>query len=419
MGDILEELPLSKEKMEQRYTAALASFAVKFPREHSREHIETAREEENRSEFQRDRDRIIHSKAFRRLMYKTQVFVNHEGDHYRTRLTHTLEVAQFARGICKSLALNEELAEAIALGHDLGHTPFGHAVERYLSTKLEEQGLGKFFHNEQSVRIVDSLEKRCKEYNGLNLTCEVREGILKHNSSKDRSGIYHKLDFDKVCSTLEGQIVNKVDTIAYICHDLQDGIMSGLVEDAIHKNPDFALKMTELKEVIAQLLGGRTEEIDFTRYSDTYFVTSLIHKLIMKITENSVVRLKTYSIHTCEDVREKAMQNIEIITFDNHTLEAFQRLKQIIYTSIYGLHTIKTMDEKAVKVISDIYEGLAGNPKLLPPDWYYRYLNCKADKAYDGAPEDKLRVICDYIATMTDRFALDEHERLFNPRIKI
>jgi dGTPase len=227
MSNFIDELPLTKEKMEERYISTLAPFAVKSPKGNSREHREPVRMDENRSDFQRDRDRIIHSTAFRRLMYKTQVFVNHEGDHYRTRLTHTLEVAQFARGICKSLALNEELAEAIALGHDLGHTPFGHAVERYLSDELDKLNIGKFFHNEQSVRIVDLLEKRCDDYEGLNLTYEVREGILKHNSNKDRSGIYNNLNPDKICSTLEGQIVNKVDTIAYICHDLQDGIKSG------------------------------------------------------------------------------------------------------------------------------------------------------------------------------------------------
>lgn len=419
MGDILDELPLSKEKMEQRYIASLADFAVKYPKYSSRNYKEKIREDENRSEFQRDRDRIIHSKAFRRLMYKTQVFVNHEGDHYRTRLTHTLEVAQFARGISKSLALNEELAEAIALGHDLGHTPFGHAVERYLSRQLEKVGAGSFFHNEQSVRIVDYLEKRCSDYNGLNLTLEVREGILKHNGSKDRSGIYQGLGYDKICSTLEGQIVNKVDTIAYICHDLQDGIMSGLVEDAMHKNPDFQVIMTELRESIAHLLECETKNIDFTRYSDTYFINSLIHKLIMKLTKSSAVNLKAYAIHTCEDVRNKAFDNIEIIAFDSETQYAFQTIKQIIYKHIYGLHTIKTMDEKAERVIGDIFEKLVENPELLPPDWYYHYSNCKVDKSYDGAAENKIRVICDYISTMTDRSALDEHERLFNPGIKI
>lgn len=419
MSDFFNELPLTKEKMEERYVSSLAPFAVKYPKENSREYPEPVRTDENRSEFQRDRDRIIHSKAFRRLMYKTQVFVNHEGDHYRTRLTHTLEVAQFARGICKSLTLNEELAEAIALGHDLGHTPFGHAVERYLSDELGDRGEGLFFHNEQSVRIVDCLEKRCREYDGLNLTSEVREGILKHNSNKDRSGIYKKLNHDRVCSTLEGQIVNKVDTIAYICHDLQDGIKSGLVEEAIHKNPDYAKKMEELKVVIAQFLSCDIEEIEFTPYSETYFINDLIHRLIMKITKSSVANLKAYSIYTLEDVKEKADRNIEIIAFDSETKAVFDHIKTIAYTYIYGLHTIQAMDEKAVRVVKDLFEGFVNNPKLLPPEWYYRYNHITTDENYDGAKDSKIRVICDYIAIMTDRFALEEHERLYNPRIKI
>ncbi len=419
MSIILEDLPLSKEKMEERYIYTLAPFAVKYPKENSRDHREPVREDENRSDFQRDRDRIIHSEAFRRLMYKTQVFVNHEGDHYRTRLTHTLEVAQFARGICKSLALNEELAEAIALGHDLGHTPFGHAVERYLSDELDKRGSGKFFHNEQSVRIADYLEKRCEEYLGLNLTYEVREGILKHNSNKDRSGIYKKLEPDKVCSTLEGQIVNKVDTIAYICHDLQDGIKSGLVEAAIHENPDFAGKMQELKNIIVQFLNCAPEEVDFTSYSKTYFINDLIHRLIMKITVDSVANLKSYSIHSVDDVKEKARMNVEMIAFGPDTQAVFDKIKSITYTYIYGLHTIQAMDEKAVRVVKDLFEGFVNNPKLLPPEWYYRYNNVKSDDNYDGAPGNGIRVICDYIAIMTDRFALEEHERLYNPRIKI
>lgn len=419
MDEFVKELPLDKSKMEERYNSILAPFAKKNPQENSREHEEPIREYENRSDFQRDRDRIIHSKAFRRLLYKTQVFVNHEGDHFRTRLTHTLEVAQFARGVSKSLALNEELAEAIALGHDLGHTPFGHAVERYLSDKLDEKQMGKFFHNEQSVRIVDYIEKRCDKYNGLNLTYEVREGILKHNSLKDRSGIYPNLHYDKICSTLEGQVVNKVDTIAYICHDLQDGIESGIIEKAMRKNPQYNEKMIELKEYIAEFLGVKTEDIDFTKYGSTYFITELIHKFIMKITENSVTNLINYSIRTCEDVRAKANMNIEIICFAGSTQELFKKIKDIVYKYVYGINTIQAMDEKAVNVINDLFCKFLKNPSLLPPDWYHRYNNIQNNDLYAGAKNSNIRVVCDYISTMTDRYALDEHERLYNPRIKI
>lgn len=419
MSNFVDKLPFYKKEMEDRYSNILAPFATHKPKEGSREHNDEQRADENRSDFQRDRDRIIHSKAFRRLMYKTQVFVNHEGDHFRTRLTHTLEVAQFARGVCKSLALNEELAEAIALGHDLGHTPFGHAVERYLSEELSKSGEGKFFHNEQSVRIVDFIEKRCPEYNGLNLTYEVREGILKHNNLEDRSGIYKCLDCMNVCSTLEGQIVNKVDTIAYICHDLQDGIKSGLVEHAMKENNDFARIMDELKDIICSFLDCGKEKVDFSKYSDTFFITQLIHKFIIILTDNSVDKLKEYVINDRYDVIKLAKKNIEIIGFKEPTNTIFEKIKKIVYKNIYKLHTIQTMDEKAKKVVSDLYNKFKEKPELLPPDWYYKYVNIEEDDLYDGAKNSKIRVICDYISTMTDRYALDEHERLFNPRIKI
>lgn len=419
-SDFIDKLPFYKKEMEKRYSQILAPFATHKPKEDSRVYTEEQRADENRSDFQRDRDRIIHSKAFRRLMYKTQVFVNHEGDHFRTRLTHTLEVAQFARGVCKSLALNEELAEAIALGHDLGHTPFGHAVERYLSEKLSESGEGEFFHNEQSVRIVDFIEKRCSEYNGLNLTYEVREGILKHNDRTDRSGIYKSLDCMNVCSTLEGQIVNIVDTIAYICHDLQDGINSGLVEHAMKENKDFAKIMDELREVICSFLDCSKEKVDFSKYSDTFFVRQLIHKLIIILTDNSVKNLKEYKVNDKNDVIKLAKNNIELIKFREPTNEIFNKIKKIVNKNIYKLHTIQAMDEKAKKVVSDLYNKFKEKPVLLPPDWYYMYTNIEENSAlYDGAKNSTIRVICDYISTMTDRYALDEHERLFNPRIKI
>ena len=352
-------------------------------------------------------------------MYKTQVFVNHEGDHFRTRLTHTLEVAQFARGVCKSLALNEELAEAIALGHDLGHTPFGHAVERYLNDRLEKRHMGQFFHNEQSVRIVDFIEKRCDSYHGLNLTYEVREGILKHNGLSDRSGIYKDLQSDKICSTLEGQIVNKVDTIAYICHDLQDGIESGLIEKTMKENPTFDMKMLELKGYIAEFLERKEENIDFTKHGCTYFIQDLIHKFIMKITENSVKNLIYFSIESREDVITKSNQNIELICFDESTKNIFKKMKEIIYNHVYGINTIQAMDEKAVKVINDLFYKFKRNPSLLPPDWYYKYCNIENNDLYAGVQNSSIRVIIDYISTMTDRYALEEHERLYNPRIKI
>jgi dGTPase len=409
------ELPRNKMMIEEAYGSTLAPFATKVPQEGSRRYEEAERQEENRASFQRDRDRIIHSKAFRRLMYKTQVFVNHESDYFRTRMTHSLEVAQFARGICKSLALNEDLAEAIAFGHDLGHTPFGHAVEGYLSEKLLEAGKGKFFHNEQGVRVVDFIERRSPAYYGLNLTREVREGILKHN--KDRSGIYQELDQEYPCTFLEGQVVGLVDTVAYICHDLQDGIQSGLIEEAMAKNSDFRMQLQEMVSIIEELLPQ--QEIEMGRFSDTYFIDQLIHRLIMSITNQSVVNLRKYHISSLEDVRQKAIEGITLIGMDEKAGKLFGRLKKLTYESVYALHTIQTMDSKAILVVKDLFETFMESPKLLPSEIYEKYKHIETSVPYDGVENSEIRVVCDYISCMTDRFALEEHERIKNPRIKI
>ncbi len=411
-----ENLPLLKEGIEERYGTILAPYAITKPKENSRDYdyLEEVRNNENRSDFQRDRDRIIHSKAFRRLMYKTQVFVNHEGDHYRTRLTHTLEVSQFARGICKSLALNEDLAEAIALGHDLGHTPFGHAVERYINNYLSRKKLGEFHHNEQSVRVVDFIETRTHMYRGLNLTSEVREGILKHN---DRySNIYENLSPGKPCSSLEGQTVNLVDTIAYICHDLQDGIKSGLIEKAIMTNSDFSIGFNEISNIIEDIIG---EKINFSPYHDTYFIDKLIHEFIMSITFQSASNIKQHNITSVEDVFSLSNKNVTIIELDNDKKALFKRLKKLIRDNVYKLYTIKTMDFKAVSVVRDLLNSFIKDPTLLPPEEYCKYCNMEIDPNYKGAVNSQIRVICDYISCMTDRFALEEHERIKNPRIKI
>ncbi len=336
------EIPRNRRLIEDAYATILAPFAVIKPKEGSREHEDKLPENENRGSFQRDRDRIIHSKAFRRLMYKTQVFVNHEGDHFRTRLTHTLEVAQFARGISKSLALNEDLAEAIALGHDLGHTPFGHAVERYLDQELKTRKMGRFYHNEQSVRVVDFIEQRSDDYFGLNLTSEVREGVLKHNT--DRSGIYKSLNPSDPCFSLEGQVVALVDTIAYLCHDLQDGIESGLIENAMSKNKDFERDIQEIINIINDFLESDNIKIGVTKYSDTFFIDSLIHKLIMSVTEQSVKNLVEKEIETLEDVKSLALEGETLITLKKEDEDRFKKLIELIYKSVYGIHTIQTMD---------------------------------------------------------------------------
>lgn len=407
-----------KEDIDRSYASILADYAVKSAKPNSRVYEEEVRVDENRSDFQRDRDRIIHSAAFRRLMYKTQVFVNHEGDYFRTRLTHTLEVAQISRGICKSLALNEELAEAIALGHDIGHTPFGHAVEGYLDSEMKKREMTGFLHNEQSVRVVDLLEKRCSKYAGLNLTYEVREGILKHN--KDRSGIYQSLHSNEICSTLEGQVVGLVDTVAYICHDLQDGIISGLVENVYNKNNDFKKSIDEIGNIINTLLGP-DEKLVISRFSDTFFIDKLIHHFVMKITESSADNIQKNKIKERKDVEIAARKGQSIIGFSKDDNDIFRDFKKEIYKSVYGINTIEIMDSKARIVAKELFEAFSENPKLLPPDVYFRYLHCNDSESeeYDGYKNNELRVICDYIAGMTDRFALEEHERITNPRIRI
>ncbi len=410
-----KEFPRKKEELERVYAQSLAPFAVQHMKEGSRVHKEPRREEENRSDFQRDRDRIIHSKAFRRLMYKTQVFVNHEGDHFRTRLTHTLEVAQLARGICRSLALNEELAEAIALGHDLGHTPFGHAVERYLCAALQYQGVGAFFHNEQSVRVVDLIERRSNAYMGLNLSAEVREGMLKHNG--DRSGIYRDLQPELPCFSLEGQVVGLVDTTAYICHDLQDGIQSGLLEKAARNNRDFAAGVEEMREIILTLVPEQTVEL--SQYSDTFFIDSLIHHLVMSITRQTAQAVRHYRVNSLADVQSLAQKNIGLVAMQADDEQLFKRLKKLVYQYVYGLNTIEIMDSKATKVAQELFEAFMEQPKLLPPEEYEKITHIGQTDWYSGYENCSQRVICDYISCMTDRFALEEHERIRNPRIKI
>lgn len=408
------ELPRTKDIIESTYASILAPFATGIAKDNSRDFEEIFSNNENRSSFQRDRDRIIHSKSFRRLMYKTQVFVNHEGDHFRTRLTHSLEVAQFARGVCKSLALNEDLAEAIALGHDLGHTPFGHAVERFLDSELKSREIGRFYHNEQSVRVVDFIEHRSNDYYGLNLTAEVREGILKHND--DFSGIYTDFNPGKPCSSLEGQIVGLVDTIAYICHDLQDGIDSGLVEKSLRANSDFKEKISEIISIISDLTDL---EIKIDNIHNTFFIDELIHKLIMSITEQSVINLSDNKILCLEDVHKLSKEGISLISLKERDDLKFKRLKSLVYESIYGINTIQIMDSKAILVITDLFNAFIDNPKLLPPEIYYKYTHIECSGNYKGFINNEVHVICDYISCMTDRFALEEHERIRNPRIKI
>ena len=406
-----------KNEIEEAYSKIYAPYATITAMENSRMYNENSSDFENRSEFQRDRDRIIHSSAFRRMMYKTQVFVNHEGDQFRTRLTHSLEVAQFARGIAKSLALNEELAEAIALGHDLGHTPFGHAAEGVFSAKLQKEGLPGFFHNEQSVRVVDVLEHRDPEsYKGLNLTNEVREGILKHNN--DRTGAFSELQPELPCSTLEGQLVKLVDTVAYTCHDLDDGIKSGILENNCKRNMDIGNFFKKIEEEVFEKTGIK---ISYGRYDNTTFISSLIHYFVKEITYSIYENLIKFDIKSIEDVRRSAEENITIAALKKDVLNFFINLKCFVDAAVYQTSTVQMMDVKAEKVVSDLYDAFYKNTDLLPPEWKYRLDNADKFSEYSFNDNEKIkaRLICDYISCMTDRYALEEHDRVFNPKVKI
>lgn len=406
-------------QIEELYGSILAPFAVRSGiRSHKEKH-----EEDNRTVFQRDRDRIIHSAAFRRLMYKTQVFANHAGDHFRTRLTHTLEVAQIARGVCKSLALNEDLAEAISLGHDLGHTPFGHAGEKFfdeefkkdvgkLLTEKRKEELSKygyeykaFCHNEQSIRVVDELESRTEDMDGLNLSAEVREGILKHTDDRSDNPL-EELNPKSKCSHLEGQVVKCVDTIAYICHDLEDAIKSGIIYKNYQENPNFETDFNVIKKSISNWID---KEVTFELYKDTFFIRDLIRHFIVDLTEHTFENIRNAGIKELSDI-VAASNSIANLSPDrkNHLDE----LKRFAYKNIYKSHTISLMDFKAKKVVSEMYDAFIKEPRLMPPKWYH-----KVEKA--GSDNEAIkRIACDYISCMTDRFAIDEHDRLFDAKMK-
>ena len=407
-----------KNEIEDAYGSILAPYAAKKPICESRRYVEEERPDENRASFQRDRDRIIHSGAFRRMMYKTQVFVNHEGDHFRTRLTHSLEVAQLSRGIAKSLALNEDLTEAIALGHDLGHTPFGHAAEAVLGERLEEVGLGGFYHNEQSVRVVDELENRDDgAYQGLNLTYEVREGMLKHNS--DRTGALGELLPNCACSSLEGQIVRLCDTAAYTCHDLDDGIKAKILENNCRKNPDIEKEFNEIRERIKDETGIL---ITYGSLGNHGFIGRLTHYFISRLTVSGFENIKRLNIRNREDVMRYAKENKNIIEFDFETNQLFRALKKFVGKSVYQTSTVQMMDNKAKRVTGELFDAFNENVCLLPAEWRYKTAHFSELGEYRDCPDERAaryRIISDYISCMTDRYALEEYERVFNPNVKI
>ncbi len=341
----------------------------------------------HRSEFQRDRDRIVHSTAFRRLEYKTQVFVNHEGDLFRTRLTHTLEVAQIARGIARALRLNEDLVEAISLAHDLGHTPFGHAGQDALNECMWEHG--GFEHNLQSLRIVDTLEERYAAFDGLNLCFETREGIVKHCSLENarKLGELGERFLKRTQPSLEAQICNFADEIAYNNHDVDDGLRSGLISlEQLDGVSLFARYVAEVRARHPGLSGRRLVHETIRR-----MINVLVCDLI-ETTASNIDRQKPADIN-------EARLGEPLVGFSDEWREAQREMKRFLRTHLYQHFQVLRMTSKAQRIISDLFSAFISDPRMLPPQ-------------YQSANEQERRV-ADYIAGMTDRYAMKEHRRLF------
>jgi len=378
--------------------SALAPFAADPARSRGRRHPEPA--PAHRTEFQRDRDRIIHSTAFRRLEYKTQVFVNHEGDLFRTRLTHSIEVAQIARSIARALALNEDLSEAICLAHDLGHTPFGHSGQDALNACMKEHG--GFEHNLQSLRVVDQLEERYAEFPGLNLTFETREGILKHCSLRNARGLGEigERFLRGEQPGLEAQLANLADEIAYNNHDVDDGLRSGLIDvEMLRSIKLFAGQYEAVERQYRDLPGRRMVHETIRR---------MINRLVVSVIETSRARIERSGVGSIDDART---QREPLLALDEEVAAQSLELKRFLRTHLYAHYRVRRMSAKAERIVTDLFRAFMDDPRLFPPQ--YQGLAARAGEA---DPEAGLaRVVADYIAGMTDRYAIREHARLFDP----
>ncbi|MDA8129243.1 MAG: deoxyguanosinetriphosphate triphosphohydrolase [Betaproteobacteria bacterium] len=366
---------------------SFASYAAHSSQSRGRMHAEAPAAP--RSEFQRDRDRVIHSTAFRRLEYKTQVFVNHEGDLFRTRLTHSIEVAQIGRTIARLLNLNEDLVEAISLAHDLGHTPFGHAGQDALNACMREHG--GFEHNLQSLRVVDLLEERYADFDGLNLSFEAREGILKHCSlaNAEKLGEVGRRFLDKRQPSLEAQVANLADEIAYNNHDVDDGLRSGLITlEQLSEVQLFARHLADVRAKHPDLQGRRVV---------TETVRRIINTLILDLVSTTRANIEHSGVRSIDDVRAAP----PLAAFSPAVLDEHRELKRFLMHHLYRHYKVARMSAKAARIVSDLYTAFTGDARLLPPEH-------QARESLEGA-----RAVADYIAGMTDRYAMREHRRIF------
>jgi len=379
---------LTSKEIESREERELAPYAMKSKDSRGRKHPEE--EHPYRSIYQRDRDRIIHSTAFRRLEYKTQVFVNHEGDYYRTRLTHTIEVSQIARSIARALNLNEDLAEAIALAHDLGHTPFGHSGEDALRKLME--GHGGFEHNLHGLRVVDILEQKYPNFPGLNLSWEVKESIVKHISPYDHTSNTTEYNIDER-PLLEAQIVDKADSIAYDNHDLDDSLKAGIITDDDLQAVDL---WRETQKKVKQKYVINNHDILIAQT-----IRTLINMEVTDLLDNTLSRLKSEGIKTVKDVRNHPGL---IVSFSPALSEQKRKLQNFLFKNVYQHYRVARMSDKAKRFLEELFVAFINNPKQLPSE-YQKWI----EKA------GLYQAVCDYIAGMTDRFAQDEYKKLFYP----
>jgi dGTPase len=375
--------------LEELEDKALAPYGMRSKNSKGRAYLDT--EPEYRTAFQRDRDRILHTTAFRRLEYKTQVFINYEGDYFRTRLTHTLEVAQIGRTIARALGANEDLIETICLAHDLGHSPFGHSGEVALNRLMKDAG--GFDHNRQSLRIVTELEQRYPEFPGLNLTWEAREGIVKHESEYD---ISDARDYDpSLRGNLETQIANVADELAYTTHDLDDGLRSGL----IYPNMLEGIALWEILKETFNWHGPNLDDMERHR-----MIRQLVGLLVTDIVQATDGRLKESKAKSPLEV-QKLKHNV--IGYSEDMQRRNRELKDFLYNNLYRHFRVVRMQVKAERIITNLFNAYREEPAILPT----AYQKLVAVRGLE-------RTICDYIAGMTDRFAVEEHERLFDPSLK-
>lgn len=378
---------LTRKEIELREDRELAPYAMKSQKSKGRKYPEA--EHLYRSVYQRDRDRIIHSTAFRRLEYKTQVFVNHEGDYYRTRLTHTMEVSQIARSIARVLNLNEDLAEAIALAHDLGHTPFGHSGEDALKKLMKDYG--GFEHNLHGLRVVDILEKKYPEFPGLNLSWELKESIVKHTSPYNSRASQEYNDTKQ--PLLEAQIVDKADSIAYDNHDLDDSLKAGIITDSDLQSVEL---WHEMQRIVKQRYGALEHNILIAQT-----IKTLIDVEVTDLIETTMARIQREGIKTVDDVRNYPAP---LISFSPVLSEQKKKLQAFLFKNVYQHYRVARMSDKAKRFVEELFMAFVKNPKQLPQD-YQEWI--EETGLYQG--------VCDYIAGMTDRFAQDEYKKLFYP----